>query len=145
VELPLLYAGMPARERRRRAREALERVGLGARLDHHPRQLSGGQQQRVAIARALVGQPRVILADEPTGNLDSAGGAVVLGLLRRLVDEGQTVVMVTHDAGAAALADRVVFLRDGQIVREVVGGDRARVGEALRVVQEVGYASGVTS
>ena len=145
VLLPALVAGEHPRDHAERVDELLGLVGLSERAGHLPSEMSGGEQQRVAIARALLRRPQVLLADEPTGNLDSAGGAVVLGLLRRLVDEGQTVVMVTHDAGAAALADRVVFLRDGQIVREVVGGDRARVGEALRVVQEVGYASGVTS
>ena len=88
----------------------------------------------MAIARALLREPDVLLADEPTGNLDSASGATVLGLLRRLVDEGQTVVMVTHDAGAAALADRVVFLRDGQIASEVEGGDGARIGDELHAL-----------
>jgi putative ABC transport system ATP-binding protein len=105
-----------------------------------PSELSGGEQQRVAIARALLRRPQVLLADEPTGNLDSAGGANVLRLLRKLVDDGQTVVMVTHDAGAATLADRVVFLRDGLIAREVEGGDRERVGDALRVVQDAVFA-----
>jgi putative ABC transport system ATP-binding protein len=96
--------------------------------------MSGGEQQRVAIARALLRRPRVLLADEPTGNLDTTSGRIVLSLLRRLVDEGQTVVMVTHDAGAAALADRVVFVRDGEIVAEVDGGDAERVADTLRDV-----------
>ena len=96
--------------------------------------MSGGEQQRVATARALLREPDVLLADEPTGNLDSASGATVLGLLRQLVDEGQTVVMVTHDADAAALADRVVFLRDGQIMRELHGGDGGRIGDELRAL-----------
>jgi putative ABC transport system ATP-binding protein len=140
VLLPALVAGEHPRDHAQRVDELLALVGLGERAAHVPSELSGGEQQRVAIARALLRRPQVLLADEPTGNLDSAGGAVVLRLLRRLVDEGQTVVMVTHDAGAATLADRVVFLRDGQIVREVAGGDRDRVGDALREVQEVGYA-----
>jgi putative ABC transport system ATP-binding protein len=132
VLLPALVAGENPRHYGARVDELLALVGLGERAGHLPSELSGGEQQRVAIARALLRRPQVLLADEPTGNLDSAGGAVVLRLLRRLVDDGQTVVMVTHDAGAATLADRVVFLRDGQIVREVEGGDRERVGEALR-------------
>jgi putative ABC transport system ATP-binding protein len=98
--------------------------------------MSGGEQQRVAIARALLRRPEVLLADEPTGNLDTAAGAIVLALLRRLVDEGQTVVMVTHDPGDASLADRVVFLRDGQIVDEVPGGNGGRVIEALAALQK---------
>jgi putative ABC transport system ATP-binding protein len=118
VELPLLYAGMPARERRRRAREALERVGLGARLDHHPRQLSGGQQQRVAIARALVGQPRVILADEPTGNLDSRTSVEVMALFQELRHEGITLVLVTHEPDIANHAGRVVVVKDGRIISD---------------------------
>jgi putative ABC transport system ATP-binding protein len=115
VELPLIYGGAPARERRRRARQALERVGLGDRIHHHPNQLSGGQQQRVAIARALVGQPKLILADEPTGNLDSASSAEMMTLLRGLGDEGITLVLVTHEPEIAAYAQRVVVFKDGQI------------------------------
>jgi putative ABC transport system ATP-binding protein len=118
VELPLLYAGVSARERRKRAREALERVGLGARLDHHPRQLSGGQQQRVAIARALVSQPRVILADEPTGNLDSRTGVEVMALFQELRHEGITLVLVTHEPDIAGYAGRVVGVRDGRILSD---------------------------
>ncbi|WNG30255.1 ABC transporter ATP-binding protein [Cystobacter fuscus] len=115
VELPLLYAGVPARERHERAREALERVGLGKRLDHHPRQLSGGQQQRVAIARALVSRPRVILADEPTGNLDSRTSIEVMALFQELQQEGMTLVLVTHEPDIAGYAGRVVVVRDGLI------------------------------
>jgi putative ABC transport system ATP-binding protein len=118
VELPLLYAGLGTRERERRAREALERVGLGNRLDHHPNQLSGGQQQRVAIARALVSGPRVILADEPTGNLDSRTSVEVMALLQGLGAGGITVVLVTHEADIAAYAGRVLVMRDGQIVED---------------------------
>jgi putative ABC transport system ATP-binding protein len=118
VELPMLYAGVPARERKRRAREALERVGLGARLDHHPRQLSGGQQQRVAIARALVSQPRVILADEPTGNLDSRTSVEVMALFQELRHEGITLVLVTHEPDIASHAGRVVVVRDGRIISD---------------------------
>ena len=145
VLLPALVAGEHPREYADRVEELLALVGLSERAAHVPSEMSGGEQQRVAIARALLRRPQVLLADEPTGNLDSAGGAVVLRLLRRLVDEGQTVVMVTHDAAAAALADRVVIVRDGQIAQEVAGGDHDRVAEALRTVQQVGYAGQVTS
>jgi putative ABC transport system ATP-binding protein len=116
VELPLLYRKMPAAERRRRAKAALERVGLGARMEHYPNQLSGGQQQRVAIARAMVGEPQVLLADEPTGNLDSQMGAEVMDQLLRLNAEGTTVVMVTHDEREARRGSRIVRVFDGQLV-----------------------------
>ena len=117
VELPLLYGDPPpARERRERARAMLERVGLGDRLDHHPGQLSGGQQQRVAIARALVTQPRVLLADEPTGNLDTRAGADILELFERLNAEGLTIVLVTHDPAVARRARRVIQVSDGLIL-----------------------------
>jgi putative ABC transport system ATP-binding protein len=119
VELPLLYAGVRAAERRRRAADALERVGLGDRFRHQPSQLSGGQQQRVAIARALVGEPRLILADEPTGNLDSRSGAEIVRLLQELVAGGITVVLVTHEPEIAAALARVIEMRDGQIVSDV--------------------------
>ena len=135
VLLPALVAGESPRDYAARTDELLALVGLTDRAAHLPAELSGGEQQRVAIARALLRRPEVLLADEPTGNLDSAGGLMVLRLLRRLVDDGQTVVMVTHDAGAAALADRVVFLRDGSIVDEVAGGDGDRVADALRELQ----------
>lgn len=115
VELPLVYRGVPARERRARAVAALERVGLGDRTDNRPGELSGGQQQRVAVARALVGEPALILADEPTGNLDSTSAADVLALLRELNDQGRTIVLVTHDAETAANARRVLRVRDGLI------------------------------
>jgi putative ABC transport system ATP-binding protein len=115
VELPLVYAGMPPRARRARAIAALERVGLGDRLRHHPSQLSGGQQQRVAIARALVNQPHVVLADEPTGNLDSRASAEMMTLLATLSGEGITIVLVTHDAEVAAHARRVIVVRDGMV------------------------------
>jgi len=116
VELPLLYRSMPGSERRDRARAALEKVGLGARMEHYPNQLSGGQQQRVAIARAMVGQPGVLLADEPTGNLDSKMGAEVMDILLKLNEEGTTVVMVTHDENEARRAHRIVRVFDGQLV-----------------------------
>ena len=116
VELPLLYRKMSASERRRRARAALERVGLGARMDHYPNQLSGGQQQRVAIARAMVGEPAVLLADEPTGNLDSQMGAEVMDQLIKLNAEGTTVVMVTHDEREARRGSEIVRVFDGQLV-----------------------------
>jgi len=135
VLLPALVAGEPPRDYAARTDELLGLVGLTGRAAHLPAEMSGGEQQRVAIARALLRRPDVLLADEPTGNLDSAAGAMVLRLLRRLVDDGQTVVMVTHDPGAAALADRVVFLRDGSIVDEVAGGDGGRVADALRLLQ----------
>jgi putative ABC transport system ATP-binding protein len=115
VATPLLYQGIGRTERQRRAREALERLGLGDRLHHEPTELSGGQQQRVAVARAIVTEPALILADEPTGNLDSHTGAEVMGLLRELNDAGRTVVLITHDADVAAAADRQVHLLDGRI------------------------------
>jgi putative ABC transport system ATP-binding protein len=120
VELPLLYAGISARERRRRAAEVLDLVGLADRAHHLPNQLSGGQQQRVAIARALVNQPQVVLADEPTGNLDSHTGEEILGEFQRINRErGQTIVMVTHDAGIASHAFRQVTMRDGLIESDI--------------------------
>lgn len=117
VALPLMFTGVAQRERLGRARELLLRVGLEERLEHRPTQLSGGEQQRVAIARALVRRPAIILADEPTGNIDSATGAEIMALLRELNrDQGVTLLLVTHDPEAAAFADRVIQLRDGQIV-----------------------------
>ena len=115
VEVPLFYAGVPRAERHRAARERLEQVGLGPRLHYRPPQLSGGEQQRVAIARALSTDPRLLLADEPTGNLDSATGEQILGLIRSLGDEGRTVVLITHDAHVAAAAKRRVRILDGRI------------------------------
>jgi putative ABC transport system ATP-binding protein len=115
VELPLIYAGVGTRERTKRARAALERVGLGERLDHHPSQLSGGQQQRVAIARALVSSPKLILADEPTGNLDSRTSVEIMALFQELGDTGITVVLVTHENDIASYARRVIVLKDGLV------------------------------
>ena len=115
VELPLLYQGVHTKERVQRSKEALERVGLGKRMDHHPSQLSGGQQQRVAIARAIVGRPKVILADEPTGNLDSRTSVEVMALFQALGRDGITVVLVTHEPDIAAFAARVVVMRDGRV------------------------------
>jgi putative ABC transport system ATP-binding protein len=118
VELPLTYRGMPTAERKQRAIEALEKVGMGHRAKHLPSQLSGGQQQRVAVARALAGSPAVLLADEPTGNLDSKNGEAVMDLLADLHKGGATIVMVTHDTRFARHADRSVHLFDGRIVQE---------------------------
>ncbi len=116
VEMPLMYQGVSARQRRKRAMEALERVGLHDREDHHPNQLSGGQQQRVAIARALVCQAPIIMADEPTGNLDTKTSHEVMAILQGLGDQGITVILVTHESDIAAHARRVITLRDGLIV-----------------------------
>jgi putative ABC transport system ATP-binding protein len=116
VELPLVYAGVGAAERRDRAMVALHQVGVGDRAQHRPGELSGGQQQRVAVALALVTEPSMILADEPTGNLDSASSAEVLSLFRRLHDSGRTIVLITHEADVAAEADRVLTIRDGGLV-----------------------------
>ena len=128
VELPLTYrAGMPAGERRDRVQAALERVAMAHRMRHYPAQLSGGQQQRVAVARALAGAPSILLADEPTGNLDSKNGEAVMSLLRELHAEGSTICMVTHDPRFAAHAERQVHLFDGKVVAE---------GELLRLLQD---------
>jgi putative ABC transport system ATP-binding protein len=120
VELPLTYRGMSASERSRRVKDALERVGMAHRARHYPHQLSGGQQQRVAVARAVAGDPAILLADEPTGNLDSANGAAVMQLLSELHRGGATICMVTHDPRYASLAERAVRLLDGRIVEERV-------------------------
>ncbi|HEY5113178.1 MAG TPA: ABC transporter ATP-binding protein [Coriobacteriia bacterium] len=131
VELPLVYAGVSASERTRRAREALEGVELGDRLRHTPSQLSGGQQQRVAIARALVTSPSIVLADEPTGNLDSRSGIEVMALLQRLNAAGITVVVVTHDANVARHGQRIIELRDGEVVRDAAVTDRLDASKEL--------------
>ena len=127
VEVPLVYAGIPRAERHRRAREVLEQVGLGDKLKNRPNQLSGGQQQRVSIARALVRNPAIILADEPTGALDSHTGREVLGMLQDLHGQGHTVVLITHDNSIAVQADRIIRLEDGQVVYD---GD-SRAPEAI--------------
>lgn len=118
VELPLIYRGTRPSERRGLAERALEKVGLADRMQHHPKEMSGGQQQRVAIARALACKPPIILADEPTGNLDSRTSADVMALLREMHSEGSTVILITHDDGIAASAERVVRIKDGQIVAD---------------------------
>ena len=128
VELPLVYAGVPADERKRRAREALDRVQLSNRMDHRPNELSGGQRQRVAIARALVNNPSILLADEPTGNLDSQTSEEIMKVFEGLASQGQTVIMVTHEPDIAAHARRVVVLRDG-----VIASDDRRAAFAARV------------
>jgi len=120
VELPLTYRHVPGAERRKMVREALEKVGMAHRQKHYPSQLSGGQQQRVAVARALVGEPSILLADEPTGNLDSANGEAVIGILRELHRAGSTICMVTHDPRYAQYADRTVRIFDGRVVEEQV-------------------------
>jgi len=118
VELPLIYAGISAHQRRERAAQALQRVGLGDRMDHRPNELSGGQRQRVAIARALVNEPSILLADEPTGNLDSTTSTEIMGVFAELHRQGQTVVMVTHEHDIAANAARVITLRDGLVATD---------------------------
>ena len=118
VELPLVYAGVKADERKRRATEALERVQLGQRIHHRPNELSGGQRQRVAIARALVNRPSILLADEPTGNLDSQTSEEIMRVFEELAEQGQTVIMVTHEPDIAAHARRVIVLRDGVIASD---------------------------
>ncbi len=119
VELPLVYAGVSGKERRDRARRALDRVNLSNRMDHRPNELSGGQRQRVAIARALVNEPSILLADEPTGNLDSATSTDVMRVFDLLHGQGQTIIVVTHEADIAAHAERVVTLRDGRVANDV--------------------------
>ena len=139
VELPLLYSEVPARERRGRARDKLAAVGLAEREHHHPSQLSGGQQQRVAIARALVNEPAVVLADEPTGNLDTRTSIEILALLQRLNRHGLTIVLVTHEPDIAAYAGRVTVFRDGRLLsdeRRATPGDAAAALAALPAEEE---------
>jgi len=119
VELPLVYAGVPAKEREQRAKAALDKVELSARMGHRPNELSGGQRQRVAIARALVNNPSILLADEPTGNLDSKTGVEIMGLFARLHQAGNTIVLVTHEPDVAAYAHRAIHIRDGQVEQDV--------------------------
>jgi len=136
VELPLIYGGVPAHERHERARQALIDVGLGNRIHHKPNELSGGQRQRVAVARALVNRPSIILADEPTGNLDSKTGGEILDLLQGSCrDYGQTIVMVTHEPRAASIADRILFLSDGRIVKELTEAHPGQVLEVMSTLQ----------
>jgi putative ABC transport system ATP-binding protein len=130
VELPLTYRGMSASERKERVTDALERVGMAHRAKHLPSQLSGGQQQRVAVARAVAGQPSILLADEPTGNLDSKNGEAVMDLLRELHQQGATICMVTHDPRYASYADRAIHLFDGRVVKEETVSFREEEDEA---------------
>ncbi len=123
VELPLIYAGVPAKDRQEKARQALEKVELMARATHRPNELSGGQRQRVAIARALVNDPSILLADEPTGNLDSKTGTEIMGVFERLHAAGNTIVLVTHESDIAAHAHRVISIRDGQVEKDVKRGE----------------------
>ena len=118
VALPLIYSGVPREERLKKAAEVLTRVGLGERLDHRPNELSGGQKQRVAIARALINDPTIILADEPTGNLDSRSGEEIMSMLGELHKQGRTIVLVTHEADIAEFAKRVVVIKDGEIIED---------------------------
>jgi putative ABC transport system ATP-binding protein len=141
VELPLVYAGVRGGDRVRRAREALERVGLGDRLGHMPNQLSGGQQQRVAIARALVTEPSIVLADEPTGNLDSRSGIEVMSILQELNEQGITVVLVTHDSRVARHAQRVVHIMDGRIVLNEAVERRIESRDELALLERDGEAA----
>jgi putative ABC transport system ATP-binding protein len=136
VELPLVYSGVSGAERAKRAREALEGVGLGDRLRNTPNQLSGGQQQRVAIARALVNRPSIVLADEPTGNLDSRSGVEVMSILQALHAAGNTIVLVTHDPKVARHAERIVEISDGRIVRDTRVHDRLIAGREIQDMDE---------
>jgi putative ABC transport system ATP-binding protein len=119
VELPLVYAGIPSKAREQRAKSALEKVELTSRMNHRPNELSGGQRQRVAIARALVNDPSILLADEPTGNLDSKTGVEIMGVFERLHESGNTIILVTHEADVAAHAHRTIHIRDGQVENDV--------------------------
>ena len=147
VEMPMLYSHrhISAQEQRQRARSALELVGLGQRAGHHPNQLSGGQQQRVAIARALVNQPALLLADEPTGNLDSQTSIEIMGVFQKLNDEGITIVMVTHELDIARYTRRTVVLRDGRIVTDELVRDRLNAENELRNLRTAQEAIKLTS
>ena len=129
VELPMTYARVPKAKRQQRAKELLERVGLGERLGHMPNEMSGGQRQRVAIARALANQPPLILADEPTGNLDTASSIEIMELFRELHQEGATVVVVTHEEDIAAFADRIIRFGDGQLLSDTINDHHQEEGE----------------
>ena len=138
VELPLFYTQplVTLRERRQRAMEALEKVGLGSRGGHHPSQLSGGQQQRVAIARALVNRPELVLADEPTGNLDTRTSIEIMGLFQELNEAGITIVMVTHELDVAAYCKRIVVMRDGQVISDTLNGNRRTARQELATLND---------
>ena len=138
VELPLFYSHpvIPLQERHDRAVQALEKVGLGPRRDHHPSQLSGGQQQRVAIARALVSRPEVLLSDEPTGNLDTRTSIEIMGLFQELNDSGITVIMVTHELDIAAYCKRIVVMRDGQVINDTLNQNRRVAREELAALNQ---------
>jgi putative ABC transport system ATP-binding protein len=138
VELPMVFAGLPRSERGTRVTAALAAVGLSDRMDHRPEQLSGGERQRVAIARAMVMRPRLLLADEPTGNLDTTSGRQVLELLDRLNEEGVTLVVVTHDPSVAARADRVIVLVDGHVARRLPGSEVIRTPNLFAPPEEAG-------
>jgi putative ABC transport system ATP-binding protein len=146
VEMPMLYHHhhLPAREHRERALRALELVGLAPRAGHYPNQLSGGQQQRVAIARALVNQPSLLLADEPTGNLDSQTSIEIMGVFQKLNDQGITIIMVTHELDIARYTKRNIVLRDGRVVRDTTVGNRLAAGEELRRLQAAQQAIKLT-
>ena len=138
VELPLFYTQplVTLRERRQRAMEALEKVGLGSRGGHHPSQLSGGQQQRVAIARALVNRPELVLADEPTGNLDTRTSIEIMGLFQELNEAGITIVMVTHELDVAAYCKRIVVMRDGLVISDTLNGNRRTARQELATLND---------
>ncbi len=138
VELPLTYRGMSSGERKERVQAALERVGMSHRMKHYPSQLSGGQQQRVAVARAIVGKPLILLADEPTGNLDSRNGEAVMDLMRELHRDGATICMVTHDPRYARYADRTLHLFDGQVVKD----EKSTDAHAVEELEESGFELG---
>jgi len=139
VELPTIYAGIPIEERERRAKEALDKVGLSERADHHPSQLSGGQQQRVAIARGLVNRPAILLADEPTGNLDSRTSVEIMDIFQRLnTEQGITIIVVTHEPDIARYAKRIVEFRDGKLKKDIIVEDRLIAAEVLPTLPEVG-------
>jgi putative ABC transport system ATP-binding protein len=142
VEVPMIYAGVPIRERRKRAVQALERVGLGDRLEHRPNELSGGQKQRVAIARALVNNPSILLADEPTGNLDTRSGEEIMDIFQRLNSEGVTVILVTHEMEIARHAGRILHFRDGRLVKDERVERPNRAGDILKQLSGEGVGAG---